>query len=239
MHEWLALIGIPIMVLGFALRLNALLVVVIAGAVTGLASGIGVDALLQLFGEKFLASRQLAAFVLIFPVIGLLELFGLRERAQWLIGRIRSATSARILMLYFVIREATGVLGLTQIAGQVQTVRPLLAPMVEGAAANRYGELPLEVRELLRAHAAACDNIAIFFSEDIFIAFGAVLLIDSFLKDSGIAGISPLHIGLWGIPTALGALVIHFTRLARLDRAIAQKMAVYQSNGPDAGEVTT
>jgi len=132
-------------------------------------------------------------------------------------------------MLYFVLRDLTGVLGMPQAAGQVQTVRPLLAPMVEAAAEARHGELPPPVRELLRAHAAACDNIAIFFSEDIFIAFGAVLLIDAFLKDSGIAGITPLQIGLWGIPTALCALLVHFARLSRLDSAIERQVREYRA----------
>jgi uncharacterized membrane protein len=229
MHPWLPLIGIPIMVAGFALRLNALLVVVIAGAVTGLACGMDLDTLLQVFGDKFLASRQLAAFVLILPVIALLEHYGLKERIRALVARSHAATSGRILMLYYLLREVTGVFGIPQAAGQVQTVRPLLAPMVEAAAEARHGELPQALRELLRAHAAACDNIAIFFSEDIFIAFGAVLLIDRFLKDNGIADIAPLQIGLWGIPTALCATAIHFLRLARLDAAIARQVAAQQA----------
>jgi uncharacterized membrane protein len=54
--------------------------------------------------------------------------------------------------------------------------------MAEGAALNEYGEVPQHIRDKIKAHAAACDNIAVFFGEDIFIAFGAVLLIDAFLK---------------------------------------------------------
>ncbi len=52
-----------------------------------------------------------------------------------------------------------------------------------------------------------------------FIAFGAVLLIDAFLKENGIQGIELLHIGLWAILTAIAALIIHMTRLLRLDAA--------------------
>ena len=85
--------------------------------------------------------------------------------------------------------------------------------MAEGAALNEYGEVPQHIRDKIKAHAAACDNIAVFFGEDIFIAFGAVLLIDAFLKENGIQGIEPLHIGLWAIPTAIAALIIHITRL--------------------------
>lgn len=122
-------------------------------------------------------------------------------------------------MLYFVAREGTAALGLMSLGGHAQTVRPLLAPMAEGAALNEYGELPQTIRDKIKAHAAACDNIAVFFGEDIFIAFGAVLLIDAFLKRTG-SRIEPLHIGLWAIPTAIAALIIHMTRLLRLDASI-------------------
>ncbi len=59
--------------------------VLIAGALTGWANGLDFDALLQLFGQKFLAARQLAAFVLVLPVIGLLEHYGLKTRIRELV----------------------------------------------------------------------------------------------------------------------------------------------------------
>ncbi|WP_442781529.1 DUF969 domain-containing protein [Collimonas fungivorans] len=226
--ELLPLIGIPIVVAGFALKFNPLLVVTVAGLATGLSVGMDLGTLLETFGEKFINSRSLAVYVLILPVIGLLESYGLKERAQDWISSMAAATSARILMLYFVLRQGLGALGLTYIGGQAQTVRPLLAPMVEGAATARYGELPLHIRDKLRAHSAACDNVAVFFGEDIFIAFGAVLLMDAFLKENGILGIEPLHLGLWAIPTAIAALVIHMFRLARLDASIARDIAAWQ-----------
>jgi uncharacterized membrane protein len=141
-----------------------------------------------------------------------------------------SATSARILMLYFILRQVFGALGLTYIGGQAQTVRPLLAPMVEGAATARYGDLPQHIRDKLRAHSAACDNIAVFFGEDIFLAFGAVLLIDAFLKENGITNVEPLHLGLWAIPTAIAALAIHMFRLVRLDAGIQRDVNAWKKS---------
>lgn len=77
----LPLIGIPVVVIGFALRFNPLLVVVVAGLATGLLVGMDFGMLLETFGEKFVNSRSLATFILILPVIGLLEYYGLKERA--------------------------------------------------------------------------------------------------------------------------------------------------------------
>lgn len=226
----LPLIGVPIVVLGFALRFNPLMVVTVAGLATGLSVGMDFVVLLETFGEKFMSSRQLGSILLILPVIGLLERYGLKERAQTWVASIRYATTGRILMLYFVVREVIAALGLTSLGGQAQTVRPLLAPMAEGAASKLHGELPPAIRDRIAAHAAACDNVALFFGEDIFIAFGAVLLMVSFLRENGITEVEPLSVGLWAIPTALCALVIHLFRLSRLDARIARDMQAWRAS---------
>ncbi len=228
LSHWLALIGIPIIVLGFALRFNPLLVVVTAGAATGLAVGMDFLTLLETFGEKFMNSRQLASILLILPVIALLEKYGLKERAQVWVASIRGATTGRILMLYLVVRQFSSALGLTSLGGQAQTVRPLLFPMAEGAAIKEYGDLPESLRDKIAAHSAACDNVALFFGEDIFIAFGAVLLMSSFLKENGITHVEPYSIGLWAIPTAICALFIHLFRLVFLDAQIAREIAQWR-----------
>ncbi len=225
---WLPLIGIPIIVAGFALRFNPLMVVIAAGLATGLAVGMDIGLLLETFGEKFMNSRQLASIMLILPVIALLEKYGLKERAQTWVASIRSATTGRILMLYFVLRQFTCSLGLISLGGQAQTVRPLLFPMAEGAALSKYGNLPDSLRQKIAAHAAACDNVALFFGEDIFIAFGAVLLMTGFLKENGITDVEPLMIGLWAIPTAICALIIHLIRLSWLDAQIARDVQFWQ-----------
>ncbi|TXI91644.1 MAG: DUF969 domain-containing protein [Burkholderiaceae bacterium] len=235
-HILLPLIGIPIIVFGFAFRFNPLLVVIAAGVVTGLAVGMDFLLVLETFGEKFMNSRQIASIILIFPVIALLERFGLKDRAQAGIRSIRSATTGRILMLYLVVRQFTCALGLTSLGGHAQTVRPLLAPMAEGAALHQYGDLPPDLREKIAAHAAACDNVALFFGEDIFIAFGAVLLMSNFLKENGITNVEPLHIGLWAIPTAICALLIHLFRLSLLDAKIAQEIAQWQANAKETAQ---
>ncbi|MFZ6725356.1 DUF969 domain-containing protein [Undibacterium sp. MH2W] len=235
---YLPLIGIPIIVVGFALRFNPLMVVTLAGLITGLAVGMDVGALLETFGEKFLNSRQLSSSILILPIISLLEHYGLRERAQEWVRNIRSATTGRILMLYFVVRELSAMLGLLSLGGHAQTVRPLLAPMAEGAAQQNYGDLPPDLRDKIAAHAAACDNIALFFGEDIFIAFGAVLLMTTFLKENGISQIEPLTVGLWGLPTAIAALLIHLVRLSRLDARIAAEVNAWRTTQEAIGKAS-
>src|SRR2546423_13038891 len=154
-----SLIGIVIVVIGFVLRINPLLVVTVAGLATGIASGLGPLEVVAAFGKAFITSRYVAIVWLVLPVIGLLEHAGLKERARGVIARLRTATTARVLLIYFLVRQITAALGLTSLGGHAQMVRPLIAPMAEGAAENRYGHLPKRTRYRIRAHAAAVDNI--------------------------------------------------------------------------------
>jgi len=229
----LTLIGILIVVAGFAARLNPLLVVMVAGLATGLASGLGPIEVVAAFGKAFTESRYVAIVWLVLPVIGLLERAGLKERARTVIAGIPAATTGRVLMIYFAIRQVTAALGLVSLGGHAQMVRPLVAPMAEGAAENRFGPLPAATRFRIRAHSAAVDNIAVFFGEDIFIAIGSILLIKGFLEQNGIV-VEPSRVALWAIPTAVSAWLIHNTRLLLLDRSLRRELAS-PSVGDDAG----
>ncbi|MBR8212898.1 MULTISPECIES: DUF969 domain-containing protein [Burkholderia] len=226
----LVLIGVPIVVIGFALRFNALLVVTIAGLATGLAGGLNLVDIVSAFGKAFAENRYMGLIWLTLPVIALLERNGLKEQAKRMISRVQAATTGRVLMLYFVLRQATAALGLTSLGGHAQMVRPLIAPMAEAAAVGRHGELPEAVRQQIRAHASGADNVAVFFGEDIFIAIQSILLIKGFLEQNGIA-IEPLHLSVWAIPTAIAALLIHCTRLALLDRRLARGFGLVKQEG--------
>lgn len=218
------LIGIAVIVLGFALRLNPLPVIAAAALLTGLAAGFDVIAVIGAFGKAFNDSRYVAVVWIVLPAIGLLERAGLRERAGTLVSRLRSATTGRIFGLYFVLRQITAAMGLISLGGHPQMVRPLLAPMATAAAETRHGPLPPDWRERIKSHAAAADNIALFFGEDIFIAIGSILLMKGFLEQQGII-VEPLALSLWAIPTAIAALLIHGLRIALLQRRITRELA--------------
>jgi uncharacterized membrane protein len=102
-------------------------------------------------------------------------------------------------------------------------VRPLIAPMAEAAAETRFGALPDEERNLVRAFAAATDNIGLFFGEDIFIAIGSIAIITAFLAQSGIA-VQPIQLSVWAIPTAVVAFAVHGARLLLLDRKLKRRL---------------
>jgi uncharacterized membrane protein len=218
----LTLCGIVIVVAGFVAGINPLLVVTVAALATGVAAGFDIVAVIAALGHAFTQNRYVGIIWLVLPVIGLLERAGLRERAQTLIADLRQATTGRILILYFVIRQLSAALGLTALGGHAQMVRPLIAPMAEAAAERRFGPLTPATRFLIRAHAAAVDNIAVFFGEDIFVAIASILLIKGFLQTNGI-DVQPLQLSVWAIPTAVMALVVHTIRLLLLDRRLRRQ----------------
>jgi uncharacterized membrane protein len=222
MNYW-PLLGVAVVVVGFVLRRNPALVVIVAGVVSALAAGIGAGDLLALLGTAFINNRALLLLVLTLPVIGLLERYGLRERAREWIAGFRGLTLTRFLLCYLGLRQILSMLGLTNVAGHPQTVRPLVAPMSEAAAERSVGALDDAARHRVRALAAATDNIGMFFGEDVFIALGAVLLIQGFYAQNGIA-LEPLSIALWALPTALSAFAIHGLRVFFFQRNLARRI---------------
>ena len=217
----LVLLGVATVVLGFAVRLNPLLVVTLAAFVTGLFAGLSPLEVLDAFGKAFNDNRFVSVAYLVLPVIGVAERAGLQERARMLIGRFRSVSVGRLLIGYLAFRQLTSALGLTSISGHAQSIRPLVAPMAEGAIEVQAGELTPQTRQSVRALAAATDNVGLFFGEDIFIAIGSILLMVGFLAASGIT-LDPIHLSLWAIPTAIAAFLIHGARLILFDRRLGK-----------------
>src|SRR6185295_8709585 len=157
----LTLLGVAVVVVGFAVRLNPLLVVVLAAFVTGWAAGLTPVEVLAAFGKAFNENRFVSAAYLVLPVIGVVERAGLQERARTLIGRFRGVSVGPLLVVYLLFRQLTSALGLTSIAGQTQSIRPIVAPMAEGAVEARGVTLDDATRQDVRAMAAATDNVGL------------------------------------------------------------------------------
>jgi len=219
--DYWPLLGIALVVVGFALRFNPLLVVATAGVVTGLLGHMPFLKVLGTLGHGFNENRYVTIIWMILPVVGLLERYGLQERARTLIAGIRGATAGRLLIVYLALRQVLSALGLTTVAGHAQTVRPLVAPMAIAAAEKQHGELEEETSERVKAMCAATDNVGLFFGEDIFLAIASILLIQGSLASFGIQ-LTPFQLSVWAIPTAICAFFVHGARLLLLDRKLAR-----------------
>jgi uncharacterized membrane protein len=221
----IVLLGVALVVVGFALRLNPLLVVTIAGIVSALLGGISPAHILDAFGTGFAQSRSVTLTFVVLPVIGLLERYGLQQRARAFVARAARLTAGRLLLFYLAMRQFTAAIGLVSVGGPAQMVRPVIYPMAEGAVQRTYGTVVPAVTELVKANAAAADTIGAFFGEDCFVAIGSVLLITSYVNASYHLKLDPLQVAIWAVPSAIAAFIIHGARLLRLDARIARLQA--------------
>ncbi|GAA3885632.1 DUF969 family protein [Sphingomonas limnosediminicola] len=219
MIDYWPLLGIAVVVVGFALRFNPLLVVAVAAIATGLLGHMPFERVLGTLGKGFNDNRNVTLIYIVLPVIGLLERYGLQQRARTIIAEMRGATTGRLLIAYLGLRQVLSALGLTSVAGHAQTVRPLVAPMAVAAAEKQHGKLDEATEERVKAMSAATDNVGLFFGEDIFLAIASILLIQGTLAGFDIQ-LTPFQLSVWAIPTAICAFIIHGTRLLLLDRKL-------------------
>lgn len=219
------LLAVLVVVVGFALRINSMLVVALAGIVAGLVAGVSPVRVIEAFGTGFASSRSVTVFVIVLPVIGLLERYGLMQQAGRVMGKLRGMTAGKLLVAYLAIRQVTAALGLAAIGGPAQAVRPLIVPMAEAAVVKDHPRYTDRMREKLRSYASSADTIGLFFGEDVFIAIGSILLITGFVDATYGLKLEALEIALWALPTAVVAFAIHAPRLYLLDRKLARMAA--------------
>ena len=215
------LIGVLIVVLGFALKLDIIAVVLVSGLATGLVAGLSFTEVLDILGKSFVETRYMTLFVLTLPVIGICERYGLREMAIELISKAKNVTTGKLLSMYTLIREVAAAMSL-RLGGHPQFIRPLINPMAQGAAISKYGEIDEEDEEKIKAQAAAMENYGNFFGQNIFIANGGVLLIVSTLEKLNYT-VDPSDIAKASIPIAILAFVVAAVFNYRFDKKLQRK----------------
>ncbi|HED2348530.1 MULTISPECIES: 5-oxoproline transporter, DUF969 family subunit [Serratia] len=213
----LSLVGLAVLILGFILRFNPLLVVAAAGVSAGIAYGASIVDIISSVGKSFSNSRYMGFIWLSLPLICLLEKQGLRMAVKNFATKMRFAKAGKILASYLFIRQLSTAIGLSSLGGQAQMVRPILVPMIESVSSKEGNKLDDRARDNLRAKAASVDNVAAFFGECLFVGMPSILLIKSFLGNYGIY-MDPIAIIVWGLPTAIVALIVHGYRMLLLDK---------------------
>lgn len=216
--EYLKLIGIVIIVLGFALKFDVLATVLLAGLVTGIVAGMDIPHILSILGESFVSNRLMSIFLIIFPVIAIIERYGLKERAAYLIGKIKNASAGKVLAIYMLVRTAASAFNV-RIGGHVQFVRPLILPMSEAAAkVSKQSDLSENEVEELKGHAAAVENFGNFFAQNCFAAASGVVLIQGTL--SMYKEVTLPSIAVASIPVMVITVAFTFVQVFLFDRKV-------------------
>lgn len=216
--EYLKLIGIVIIVLGFALKFDVLATVLLAGLVTGIVAGMDIPHILSILGESFVSNRLMSIFLIIFPVIAIIERYGLKERAAYLIGKIKNASAGKVLAIYMLVRTAASAFNV-RVGGHVQFVRPLILPMSEAAAkVSKQSDLSENEVEELKGHAAAVENFGNFFAQNCFAAASGVVLIQGTL--SMYKEVTLPSIAMASIPVMVITVAFTFVQVFLFDRKV-------------------
>lgn len=219
MAEYIKLIGIVIIIAGFLLKFDVLATVVVAAIVTGLVSGMDVLQVLSVLGSSFVTNRLVSIFIISFPVIAIIERYGLKEQAGNLIKKIKNATAGRILAIYMVVRTVAAALSI-RISGHVQFIRPLILPMATAAAKqNAGGELTEKQEEDIKGLSAAVDNYANFFGQNMFYGASGVLLIQTTLAANGYE-VTLNSIAASSIYVTIAAIVVSIAQFLLADRKL-------------------
>lgn len=220
--EWLRLIGVAVVVLGFALRLRITVVVLAAGIATGLVAraldGEAAPGILATLGQAFANGRIITLFVLALPALGVLERYGLQEESRRVIQKIRAATAGGLLVVYHLFRTGVVGIGIRLGSGHVAFSRPLVVPM--GIAAGRLDEQAEDQAgdvEQVKAASAAAENYANFFGQNLFFGSPGVALVVKNLADHGHV-VNVLHVAMFSIPVAITAFVVATAQYVLLDR---------------------
>lgn len=215
------LIGILIVILGFVFKIETLFTVLVAGLATGLVAGMDLNEILTVLGQSFVANRAVSLFILTLPVIGILERYGLRQRAIFLVKKLGKLTTGGVLSAYTLIRQITGALSI-RISGHPQFVRPLVNPMAQAAATNKYGKIDEEDEEKIKALSAASENYGNFFGQNLFAGSSGVLLISSTLTEFGY-NVTALDVAKASIVMAVVAFLISVLQNYLYDKKMAKK----------------
>lgn len=214
--EYLTLLGVAIIVIGFILKLDVLAVVLVAGITTGLIAGIDMLEILAILGESFVKNRLMSIFLIMLPIIAIIERYGLKERAAQVIGGLKNASGGMVLGLYMVIRSLASAFNI-RIGGVVQFVRPLVLPMSQGAAKAYTGkELTEEQDEELKGLSATTENLGNFFAQLCFPASSGVVLIQGTLVGLGY-DVTLQSIAFSSIPVAIITIILLFIRVRMYD----------------------
>ena len=93
--EILKLLGILIVIVGFILKLDSILIIMVAAVVTALVSGIDLVTFLETLGSSFVSNRSMCTFIIVLVLTGTLERNGLKQAAAEFMGKFKNDMARR------------------------------------------------------------------------------------------------------------------------------------------------
>lgn len=219
--ELIKLLGIFIVIVGFALKMDSILIILTAAIVTALVGGLGVVGLLETLGSSFVANRSMAIFIIIMLVTGTLERNGLKEAAANLIAKVKGASPGMVIGLYGIMRGIFAAFNVS-FGGVAGFVRPIIMPMAVGAVESTGKDINEDHLEEIKGMASGMENIAWFFCQVLFVGGAGGLLVQSTLASLGY-DVELIDLVKVEIPVAIFALLVAISYYYLKDKKLRKR----------------
>ena len=217
----LSLLGVVVVIIGFALKLEPIAIIVVSAIVTAVCGGINVVDLLTSVGTTFVANRNQLITIILMILTGTLEKNGLKEAGAALIRKATGLTTGMLIAIWGVLDEIFIIFKIP-IGGIPSYVRPILMPMTLGIIESKGYEVAPEHEETIKALYGKDHNVSNFFGQCLFAANSSVLLIQSTLASIGYE-VDVMQIVAVQIPVALFAMLVNATQTLIVDGRMVKK----------------
>ena len=217
----LSLLGVVVVIIGFALKLEPIAIIVVSAIVTAVCGGINVVDLLTSVGTTFVANRNQLITIILMILTGTLEKNGLKEAGAALIRKAKGLTTGMLIAIWGVLDEIFIIFKIP-IGGIPSYVRPILMPMTLGIIESKGYEVAPEHEETIKALYGKDYNVSNFFGQCLFAANSSVLLIQSTLESIGYE-VDVMQIVAVQIPVALFAMLVNATQTLIVDGRMVKK----------------
>ena len=218
--ELLKLLGILIVVIGFVLKLDSILIIMIAAIVTALVAGMDSVTFLETLGSSFVANRSMCVFVMVMVVTGTLERNGLKPAAN-LMKKFKNASAGVVLAIYGVFRLVFAAFNVS-FGGVAGFVRPIVLPMATAAAKKNGKKISEKYEENLKGMASGMENIAWFFGQVLFVGTSGMILVQSTLAGLGY-DVELVDLMKVQIPVAIIAVAVAIVYYYLKDKQLSRK----------------
>lgn len=219
--ELLKLLGILIVVIGFVLKLDSILIIMIAAIVTALVAGMDPVTFLETLGSSFVANRSMCVFVMVMVVTGTLERNGLKQAAANLMMKSKNASAGVVLAIYGVFRLVFAAFNVS-FGGVAGFVRPIVLPMATAAAKKNGKKISEKYEENLKGMASGMENIAWFFGQVLFVGTSGMILVQSTLAGLGY-NVELVDLMKVQIPVAIIAVAVAIVYYYLKDKQLSRK----------------
>lgn len=219
--ELLKLLGILIVVIGFVLKLDSILIIMIAAIVTALVAGMDPVTFLETLGSSFVANRSMCVFVMVMVVTGTLERNGLKQSAANLMMKFKNASAGVVLAIYGVFRLVFAAFNVS-FGGVAGFVRPIVLPMATAAAKKNGKKISEKYEENLKGMASGMENIAWFFGQVLFVGTSGMILVQSTLAGLGY-NVELVDLMKVQIPVAIIAVAVAIVYYYLKDKQLSRK----------------